>query len=194
MISLNGIVVGINMERFYEGLLERSCQLKWFGLDFCARILIAYSFIFIGYTLQPIIKKILDVSLKNTRLLIGGVLIVIGVICSTLNQEFVDLHFGFVRNPIITYFTAIILLIAFIMVTSTIHSEKMCWIGENTLMLLGMQIGTKYVSKIIIKILEQININIVIMLGLLGLIIFMGVAIIFTKFLDRYFPWIIKMP
>lgn len=190
-----GIIGGTFLEGYYEQFLNHSCHLVLYIADSCVRVFVAYSFIVIGYLLFPFIKNILVRVTVVYRIITGIGALITGFGLSTLSDKIVDLHFGYVRNPVMTYLASIILFISFVMTMSTIHSDKLSWIGKNTLTLMGLQIGTVYTVKIINYCAVKLGISAdSVVVALVSLLIFMFIAVCVTRIVNRYFRWIMVMP
>lgn len=96
------------LEPYYESFLNHTANWGLYAFAAFTRVFAATLFIGIGYYVFSIVEmcgKRMD-KISSIILGIGGTLI--GFLISTLNKEIFDLHFGYIRNPIVTFCTAAI--------------------------------------------------------------------------------------
>ena len=78
-------------------------------------------------------------------------LIVVGLITCYLNYDFIDLHFAFIRNPILFYISAISTTWALLIIGERFNSACIVWCGRESLLLIFAQSGMYYICAIITK-------------------------------------------
>ena len=190
-LALTGICCGIEQEKLYELFLSRQAMLSDYVVCFMARSLVAVSFIMLGYVIEPMIMKGINVK-QRYKYILGGLGLLIGGGLAILNDRPVDLHFGFVRNPFITYVSAIILFMSIVWLVSNFRNKVFSYVGRNTLLLLGLQIGTAYII-MLIKLLGVVSgcSLYILLLGAWG--VFMVISILLCKIINKKWSWIYKI-
>ena len=80
-----------------------------------------------------------------------AVLIMIGLIAGYMNYDFIDLHFAFIRNPILFYVSAVSTTGALLLIGKMFHPACILWCGRESLLLILAQTGMNWVCVFIKK-------------------------------------------
>lgn len=139
----------------------------------------------------PLIINVINIR-KGYKNVFGIIGLLIGGWLATLNTAPVDLHFAFVRNPFITYVTAVVLFMSIAWLLSIFRSRMLSYVGRNTLLLLGMQIGTPYIAILIQKFSVVIGLGDYYPIGVAASlsVVFMVSAVYLCKVIEKNLPWI----
>ena len=196
VILFLGIVGSSTLEQYYESIVNHTCSFLIYSSVFFTRIHIAILFLFIGYGGLYFCTMILPKLSRNTGIAIGICGLVIGLWVGTLNSDIVDLHFGFIRNPLITFSSSTVCCFSLVLILNQLpFSRFFVWLGKNTLLFMGLQIGTGYYVYFTRRINQLMNIrlsdNVKVVSDLLGFLI---ISSILVFFIEKYLPWIYKLP
>ena len=195
IISILGVVLGYYLEGFYDSFLNHTAGIVALVSCSIARVFVAYSFIFIGYYGYQIVKKLAD-NLNNRikRASIGCILVFVGGGIAMLNPKIVDLHFGYCRNPIVTYISAIMLFEGLFLICFDLKSNTLSYLGKHTLEYMGLQFGTVYLAIIVIKVCAKFGIVIKpVLTATACFLVFMLISSALVWFMSNKAKWIINM-
>lgn len=194
LVSTIGICGSYYFEPYYMVFLSHSVDCIYFIGDYVCRIFVATSFICLGYYSWPYINRlVLTLSNHWKEALIGGSVLLMGGYLSLMNDSIVDLHFGYIRNPIITYTSAILLFVGIILILSQCKSRFLGWLGKNTLVIMGLQIGTGYVVLFGKNIVNRFGLYIESsLLAIIYLLVFLSIATACTWFINKHMPYLLS--
>lgn len=195
-ISLAGIFIGRHLEMVYNDFLSHKASFLQYMGSYISRVLVAYSFVFLGYLGWKYLKSCIDKFKNNKRILIVSILLLfIGSYIALYNYDIVDLHFGYCRNFLATYSSAIILFIGIILFCSSISSGKcyiLSWFGKHTLEIMALQIGTGYSVATINKVCEIFGLSIPgIIKAIIVTMIFLIIASLIVYIINSKVRWLI---
>ena len=196
VITITGIVGSRSLETYKTSLVNHSACFTIYVFDYIIRIMVAFSFIVIGYYIWPLISKF--VNRKKTwyvKLIIAASFIIIGGKISIINYDKLDLHFGYLRNPILAYVSSVFLFLGIFIIAILIKIEYLSWLCKYNLIIMGLQIFTTYIVRIGNFVISKVDLNIVVnnnfIFSLIYLCIFIIFASIIVKLVNKYFPKIV---
>ena len=125
----------------------------WHLFSLISRSIVGTSLMMIGYELKHFdsdkVKK-----LSGGGYILSALLIVIGLVTCYFNYDFIDLHFAFIRNPVLFYISAISTTYALLIIGKSFYPACIVWCGRESLLLILAQSGMYYICVIITKIVD----------------------------------------
>lgn len=195
ILTVIGCILGAYCEQFYNSYLDRTAPLNSYILAMIARTFVAYSYIFIGSKINILVEK-----LSNTDKTLKIAISIIGIVlCCWLCQYFriLDLHFGYTRNPLVSYLIAIIFTISLMMIFSICKESKILeYLSNNSLTIMALNNYLWIVVRVYKLLINKLNIqSISIYSDLVScLIIFFIGTFVIIKIINYKFKWIIVCP
>ena len=194
-IMLIGNLFAGKMEAYYPLFLESCATIKQYVAVSIIRTMVAYSYVYIGALLMPLIKRAATEKRSLRKSATGLFFVILGCIGAQLTPEILDLHFGYTRNPFVTYPTAIILFIGLFMLVDGYKVECLVKISNNSMFLMGMQFLTGYIVKVTLIVWGYFNIVMnSYCVGIVASILFIATIIPCTYIQKKYVPFMIKPP
>ena len=123
-------------------------------------------------------------------------MIVIGLITCYLNYDFIDLHFAFIRNPILFYISAVSTTCALLIVGKRFCPTCIVWCGRESLLLILAQSGIYYICVIITKLINiaELPYAAVLTLSIIILIVSLIISYFVIKLIHSTFLEILITP
>lgn len=194
ILIISNLFSGIT-EPYYESFLDSSAPIRIYLLVFVLRILVAYSYVYIGSLLLPLIKSIIGLKQSVYKSVGGMLLVCMGCAGAQLSTDMLDLHFGYTRNPFITYPVAIILFLGIFMLFDGYKMDALKRISQNSIFLMGMQFLTGYIVIAILTVLNRFNMSInACGVGITAIALFWIVVIPCAYVQKNYMNFIIEPP
>lgn len=199
LLSISILVIGnlfaSETEAYYSLFLESSATIKQYVVVSIMRTMVAYSYVYIGSLLMPLIKQVATGKRSLCKSATGLFLVILGCIGAQLTPDILDLHFGYTRNPFITYPIAIILFIGLFMLFDGYKVEWLVKISNNSMFLMGMQFLTGYIVKVTLIVWGYFNIVMnSYCVGIIASILFIATIIPCTYIQKKYVPFMVKPP
>lgn len=195
-ISLAGIFIGRHLQMVYNDFLSHKANVLQYMGSYISRVLVAYSFILLGYLGWRCLKCCIDKFKKKKWIIIVAILLLfIGSYIALYNYEIVDLHFGYCRNFLATYSSAILLFIGIILLCSSVSSGKcyiLSWLGKHTLEIMALQIGTGYSVVIINKVCGIFGLSMPALIkAIIATMFFLVIASLIVYIINSKVRWLI---
>ena len=159
----------------------------WNIFAFISRSMVGASLVLLGEIIGKNWTK-LSAVVQRREILIGLILIVIGTVIGLAQGEFVDLHFSFIRNPVLFFLSAIATTMGLVAIGSKVRRTVLSWLGQNSLYIMFCQIIQDYWCRGVNKIIDMRSQNIVVQYGIafisLAAILLLSVAV--TQFMIKF--------
>lgn len=158
VLALIGICIGKVNENllvtYKIGVIFSELVLNILGL--LSRVLIGASIIYLGMQTKRIYEQIKERVNKKYYIYIY---IIIGIVTAYFNYDFIDIHFGYVRNPILFYISGLSTSIAILLLGQLIEIKFISWCGKNSMLLILCQTFAMYICIVENKFFKFNNIN-----------------------------------
>ena len=153
------------------------------------RVLLAYTFVHIGYLIEPIYLKSINTKL-NIKIYVMCILTILtGFVLVQFNVA-VNIRYGYIGNPIIEYFSAAAIMLSALALLEQKCSKRLIWLSKNSLFIMAMQAYAVEIASVFKdKATEQIT---TFVFCIAALCIFFVIVVPLAELVNRKLPFIIK--
>lgn len=170
-----------NLKDVTEETIRNVSFWLWHLFSFASRSIVGASLVMVGCELK---RVALGKAKKNRRgggeYILSVLLIIVGVISGLFNYSFINLHFAFIRNPILFYVSAISTTFALLIIGRKIHPPFITWCGKESLLLILAQTGIAYTCLVIAKVVNSVELPYV-------AVLFIAIAALVASLIISYF-------
>lgn len=123
-------------------------------------------------------------------------LISIGLVTCYFNYDFVDLHFAFIRNPILFYISAVSTTYALLIIGKKFFPACIVWCGRESLLLMLAQTGMVDICIVIKKFINtpELPYAVVLIIAVVVLIVSLIISYFVIRFIHLTFLKILIIP